>query len=104
MATSGGAGRTKRWGGRDAASSSKPMWRVSYEWRDLGAKLGGSDPRGLLEEMVGEGVEEAFGEVLGALVSTTTKRERVKGEDCSGTKAPRSGDQRDAKIPCDGRR
>ena len=38
-----------------------------------------------MEEMVGEGVEEAFGEVLGALVSTTTKRERVKGEDCSGT-------------------
>ena len=28
VATSGGAGRTKRWGGRDAASSSKPMWRV----------------------------------------------------------------------------
>ena len=59
VATSGGAGRTKRWGGRDAASSSKPMWRVSYEWRDLGAKLGGSDPRGLVEEMDGGGVEEA---------------------------------------------
>ena len=35
VSTSGGAGRTKRWGGRDAASSSKPMWRVSDEWRDL---------------------------------------------------------------------
>ena len=74
------------------------MWRVSYEWRDLGAKLGGSDPRGLVEETVGGGVEEAFGEVLGALVSTTTKRERVKGEDCSGTIAPRPGDLRERKI------
>ena len=34
VATSGGAGRTKRWGGRDAASSSKPRWRVTDDWRD----------------------------------------------------------------------
>ena len=75
VATSGGAGRTKRWGGRDAASSSKPMWRVSYEWRDLGAKLGGSDPRGKVEEKVGGGVEEASTMISKLLRQLTEKRE-----------------------------
>ena len=86
MATSGGAGRTKRWGGRDAASSSKPMWRVSYEWRDLGAKLGGSDPRGLVEETVGGGVEEASARYLALSCRQRLKERESRARTTSGTK------------------
>ena len=98
VATSGGAGRTKRWGGRDAASSSKPMWRVSYEWRDLGAKLGGSDPRGLVEETVGGGVEEASARYLALSCRQRLKERESRARTTSGTTVPRSGDQRVRKF------
>ena len=51
-----------------------------------------------MEETVGGGVEEAFGEVLGSLVSTRLKERESRARTTSGATAPRSGDQRVRKF------